>query len=706
MHAGVDCLVRDRFGWPCARGAARQWRAIAEVEAERDGAFALRADSGERLERRQRFESHHQRLRARVEDAASLVDVGDAGVNPERRERTDVADLGRRSLGGGGRSAVLDRVEIGEIDLRQAEHVDIHARERQWVSRDPDARTFANRRVQLTPAAAGMDGAPVLQIDDADDSHEQYSVAVILGWDIGGVNTKAVRLDADGTLIARSRPFELQREPAALGRVLTALATECGASAAAELTCAVTMTAELSQMFRAKRDGVAFVLDAVGAAFPNGNIRVFTTAGRFVTVDEARRVPLSVAAANWAATATLVAHRHRNALLVDIGTTTTDIIPIVNGSAVADGRTDPARLASGELVYTGALRTPVEAIVRDVPYREGRAAVSAEGFALIGDVHLWRGGLAAGDYSVSTPDGRAVTREFAGERLARVICADDELIDEAGISRIADAVADAQVDAVAVAIERVSRRHPSIRIAVVTGLGEFIAVDAAGRAGLEVVSLSNEIGADASRYAPAAAVALLLSRQYEDLLVIKVGGGLLAHPDHLDRVLAAIADAARTHRVLIVPGGGPFADAVRDVDKRLGIGDDTAHWMAILAMDQYAHLLASRVSRGQVVSGSDQMSGAHDTDRIPVLAPAKWLGAADPLPHTWDVTSDSIAAWVAGELRAAHLLLVKPPGATGTDLVDAHFERSLPSSMTCHCLAAEEAIAFLCHRATATALST
>ena len=79
-----------------------------------------------------------------------------------------------------------------------------------------------------------------------------------------------------------------------------------------------------------------------------------------------------------------------------MGTTTTDIIPIVDGEVVAVGKTDPDRLASGELVYTGALRTPVEAIVRDVPYRDGRASVSAEAFALIGDVHLWRGHLSFG----------------------------------------------------------------------------------------------------------------------------------------------------------------------------------------------------------------------------------------------------------------------------------------------------------------------
>lgn len=174
---------------------------------------------------------------------------------------------------------------------------------------------------------------------------------MILGWDIGGVNTKVACLDDQGILTTRSRPFELQREPEALVRGLIELAGEIGAAAAGMFTCAVTMTAELSQMFRTKREGVGFVLDAVCAAFPNADIRVFTTDGRFVSVDAARHEPIAVAAANWAATACLVAQRHRTALLIDVGTTTTDIIPIVDGEVVAVGKTDPDRLASGELVY-------------------------------------------------------------------------------------------------------------------------------------------------------------------------------------------------------------------------------------------------------------------------------------------------------------------------------------------------------------------
>jgi probable H4MPT-linked C1 transfer pathway protein len=334
-----------------------------------------------------------------------------------------------------------------------------------------------------------------------------------IGWDIGGVNTKLALVEHGEVCGVRTRTYELQRAPDALVSLLREMAADLSLEYASDCRCAVTMTAELSQMFRTKREGVGFVLDGVNMAFPRSNVRVFCADGRFVALDDARRQPLAVAAANWAATARLVAERHPDAMLVDIGTTTADIIPIVDSEVRATGWTDPDRLASGELVYTGAVRTPIEAIVHAVPYRSGVAMVSAEGFALAGDVHVWRGDLDTSDYSTPAPDGRAATRPFAGERLARVICADRETLDEIGISRIADAVATAQVGQIAAAIQRVGARHPSVRTVVTAGLGSFIGERAARCAGMHVVALSSELGDAAARSAPAAAVALLLERE-------------------------------------------------------------------------------------------------------------------------------------------------------------------------------------------------
>jgi (4-(4-[2-(gamma-L-glutamylamino)ethyl]phenoxymethyl)furan-2-yl)methanamine synthase len=129
---------------------------------------------------------------------------------------------------------------------------------------------------------------------------------------------------------------------------------------------------------------------------------------------------------------------------------------------------------------------------------------------LIGDAYLWLGTLDARDYTVSPPDRRPATREFAGERLARAVCGDAEMVDEEAVGAIARALAEAQVEMVAGAIRRVRARHPHLRHAVVTGLGDFIAAEAARRAGLEVIPLADRIG-DAARTAPAVAVAWLLA---------------------------------------------------------------------------------------------------------------------------------------------------------------------------------------------------
>ena len=328
----------------------------------------------------------------------------------------------------------------------------------------------------------------------------------VLGWDIGGVNTKGARVADARVLSARAAPYELQRDPAALAPLLTRLAHELGAAPGD--AHAVTMTAELSQLFRTKREGVGFVLDAVSRAFSEASVRVWSVDARWLTPTEARRAPLAVAAANWAATAHVVGRTEPDCVLIDVGSTTTDVIPIIEGVPAARGRSDVERLQEGELVYTGALRTPVEAIAPSVPVGGRPTGVAAEGFALAGDVHLWRGELAPIDYTAPTPDGRPATKPFAGERLARVVCADRERLDDHAIDAIADALWDAQVARVAAAVERVRARHPLLGRAVVTGLGEFLAAQAARRAGLAVVPLSDSLG-PASRHAPAAAVALL-----------------------------------------------------------------------------------------------------------------------------------------------------------------------------------------------------
>ncbi len=337
--------------------------------------------------------------------------------------------------------------------------------------------------------------------------------AEILGWDVGGANIKLVRIAPDrrGVATVDERAFPLWRDPAGLPSVLAAMA----GGAATTSPMALTMTAELADCFATKREGVAAVIGAVERAFPASVLWVYSVDGRFLSPNDARLQPLAVAAANWMAGATLAARENRDALFIDVGSTTTDVIPIVSGRVRAVGRTDPDRLRSGELVYTGCLRTPVSAAVRSLPLGGARCRVAAEHFAITADVYRWLGRLGEDDYSCDTPDGRGRSRADAGARLARMVCADSEMLSDREITAIANHVARAQVRQIADGIRQVTRvlGAESPRIAVVAGSGAFMARAAAESMGLAACDPVGWPGADAWRAAPAAAVAYLLAEQ-------------------------------------------------------------------------------------------------------------------------------------------------------------------------------------------------
>jgi aspartokinase-like uncharacterized kinase len=172
--------------------------------------------------------------------------------------------------------------------------------------------------------------------------------------------------------------------------------------------------------------------------------------------------------------------------------------------------------------------------------------------------------------------------------------------------------------------------------------------------------------------------------------VVKVGGGLLSRAGAFELATSALAAFGKGRRLLVVPGGGPFADAVREMFRRIKISDDAAHWMAVLGMDQYAHALAERTAGAVLVEQQSEIAPAVEAGQIPVLAPYRWLRAADPLPHSWSVSSDSIAAWVAGAVGAKRVVLIKPVTDAVPKLVDAHFERTLPPGVECVVLSPHE----------------
>ena len=303
-----------------------------------------------------------------------------------------------------------------------------------------------------------------------------------IGLDIGGANTKAAVVPGDGDP-ARvvSEPFEVWRDPGAMPEVIAGVVGRLGLEGR---PVALTTTAELVDVFASKRAGVLHVLEAAREALPGRRVRVLATDGELIGLEAARAAPLRCAAANWMASALLVARSLPDAILVDCGGTTTDVIPIVGGAVAARGRTDLERLLAGELVYTGALRTNVAAVLSHVPVGGQSCPVASELFAIAADAHLLLGSLTAGQCTCTFPDGRGSSAGEVRSRLARVVCADPEQLTAGDLEAIAGAVEDAQVAAIVAALARVAARAPAGVPVVALGVGAFLARAAASRCGL------------------------------------------------------------------------------------------------------------------------------------------------------------------------------------------------------------------------------
>ena len=347
----------------------------------------------------------------------------------------------------------------------------------------------------------------------------------VIGLDIGGVNTKLTFLSAKdasiNTLKTVTEYFPIwKRGKEKLQDVLEKLSKETVASTKLD-GVGVTMTAELSDVYWTKREGVNHILDCVERVFVDVSIFVLDVDANLRSVEEARIEPLRVAAANWVATGWMVSQMIKDCIVIDVGSTTTSIIPIIDGKVAAAGETDLEKLMNGELVYTGSLRTNVAAIVDSIPIRGGAARVSSELFAQSGDVHLILGNITEEEYTVETADGRGKMRLEAMARLARVVCADIEMLTEEEIFEIAEYVYERQIEQIAEGLRQVynrakSRSKRDLKI-LVAGLGrKFLAEKAAQRAGLgRIIDLGDILGADVALISPSVGTAMMVASKLE-----------------------------------------------------------------------------------------------------------------------------------------------------------------------------------------------
>lgn len=328
----------------------------------------------------------------------------------------------------------------------------------------------------------------------------------VLAFDIGGANLKA----ADGCGWAKCVPIALSADAAQLALTITEMIDLAPPS----MELAITMTGELCDVFRTKAAGVRQILGAVVAAAAGRRVGVYLIDGRLVSVAEALERPRLAAASNWHALARFACRfigRHVG-LLVDVGSTTTDIVPLADGQVAARGATDVQRLIAGELVYTGVGRTPICAVASSLPYRGESCPLAAEWFATTVDAYVVVGDVPEQPGSTATADGRSLTKLDARERLARMFCADGETFDDRDARSAAEAIRAAQVNRLTAAIaQAIAGLRTSVECVVISGAGEFLArrVAAAALPQSRVVSLAVQLGADASVCAPAHALAVL-----------------------------------------------------------------------------------------------------------------------------------------------------------------------------------------------------
>jgi len=345
----------------------------------------------------------------------------------------------------------------------------------------------------------------------------------VLGYDIGGANTKAAFIGTKNSRLQYSRGemeyFLIWKQQENLAEVLLALKKRLDVDRLDGL--GITMTAELSDAFATKREGVLKILLKVKDVFAGVPIYVLNTDIKIEPISYAESKPIDYAAANWAATGWLVAQFVKDCIVVDVGSTTASIIPIVDGQVVAEGKTDLDKLICGELVYTGSLRTNVAAIVRSVPVKNGVAGVASELFALSADVHLALGNINETQYTCETTDGRGRKLPEALARLARVVCADTEMLSKQEIICLARYIYDQQVIQVTEGLSKVysyTKNLTSNKVSVVvTGLGKnFLAREAAKKVGVdETIDIGRFLPNKVAIATPAFGVALMTASKLE-----------------------------------------------------------------------------------------------------------------------------------------------------------------------------------------------
>ncbi|HEU5303157.1 MAG TPA: hydantoinase/oxoprolinase family protein [Gemmatimonadales bacterium] len=339
----------------------------------------------------------------------------------------------------------------------------------------------------------------------------------VVGWDLGGAHLKVARLGVTGSVErVMQLPCPLWQGIPHLERALDEATSVLGPAP----IHAVTMTGEMVDLFSSRSEGVARLVTLMRQRFPEAVLRFYAGLDGFVSAEEAGLAGLRLASMNWMASGELVATRVGDALLVDIGSTTTDLVPVEAGRICARGHDDAGRLLGGELVYSGVVRTPLLAVASEAPFLGEWVPLMAELFATTADVHRLSGRLPEDADQHPAADGGEKTHAGSARRLARMIGRDAESVPMAAWYRLGAWLARAQSRRLEDACERLlSRTNLQDSAPLVgAGVGRFLAADIAARLQrpycdfAQLLPSSGPLPEGVSDCAPAVAVAWLAQR--------------------------------------------------------------------------------------------------------------------------------------------------------------------------------------------------
>jgi probable H4MPT-linked C1 transfer pathway protein len=338
-------------------------------------------------------------------------------------------------------------------------------------------------------------------------------MTIVVGWDVGGVHLKAARAE-DGRI---TRVVQLAAPlRGGLERLIEAFG-EAKALLGRADHHVVTMTGELADTFDSRPEGVARLAALAADRLGDAPVLLYAGPAGLVHPRDARKHASEIASANWHVCAGLVAQACGNALFIDLGSTTTDVVPRISGTVAARGYTDAQRLVAGELVYTGLVRGFVMATADRAPLAGAWTTLINENFATMADVHRILGSLPDGADLMATADGREKTVAASRARLARMVGADAADLDDGAMLALARWFAEAQLRAIHDAAMLVTSAValPDDAPVVGAGIGTAVVTEAARRlqrlyvAFDSLIDAAPEARAGAAQCAPAAALALI-----------------------------------------------------------------------------------------------------------------------------------------------------------------------------------------------------